>query len=139
MAIQKTFGIIKPDAVSNKVIGKILSIIEEKGLRIIGLKKVLLSENEAQMFYDVHKGKPFYEALIKFMISGPVIVMVLEGDDAIANWRSIMGATDPAKAADGTIRKLFGSNVQQNAVHGSDAPETAQQEIYFFFSAIDLV
>lgn len=139
MAMQKTFGIIKPDAVSKNVSGKIISIIEEKGLKIIGLRKVFLSENEAQMFYSVHKGKPFYDGLVKFMISGPVIVMVLEGDDAITNWRAIMGATDPAKADDGTIRKLFGSNVQQNAVHGSDALETAQQEINFFFSAIDLL
>ena len=139
MAVQKTFGIIKPDSVRKKVSGKIISMIEEKGLAIIGIKKISLSTEQAEMFYEVHKGKAFFEELVKFMVSGPVFVMALEGEEAIAGWRTIMGATDPAKATEGTIRKLFGSSVGENAVHGSDAPETAVQEINFFFSRIDLV
>jgi nucleoside-diphosphate kinase len=139
MAIQKTFGIIKPDAVRKNVCGKIISLIEAKGLAIRGIKKIALSSDIAKLFYAVHKEKPFFNDLSKFMCSGPILVMVLEGEDAIACWRSIMGATDPAKAAEGTIRKLYGSNVQENAVHGSDAPETAAQEINFFFSNLDLI
>lgn len=139
MAVQKTFGIIKPDSVRKKISGKIISMIEEKGLSIVGIKKILMSTEQAEMFYEVHKGKPFYDGLVKFMVSGPVFVMAMEGEDAIACWRTIMGATDPAKASEGTIRKLYGSNVGENAVHGSDAPETAVQEINFFFSRIDLV
>lgn len=139
MATQKTLGIIKPDAVRKNISGKIINMIEEKGLSIAGIKKVALTVAEAEMFYAVHRNKPFYKDLTAFMSSGPAIAMVLEGEDAIARWRTIMGATDPAKASDGTIRKTYGSNVQENAVHGSDAPETAVQEISFFFSSLDLI
>lgn len=139
MAIQKTLGIIKPDAVRKNVAGKIISIIEEKGLKIAGLKKVSLTERDAKKFYEVHKERPFYSELVDFMISGPVIVMVLEGDEAITKWRTIMGATNPEKADAGTIRKLFAANVQENAVHGSDAPETAAKEVAFFFAERELV
>lgn len=139
MAVQKTFGIIKPDSVKKKVSGKILSKIEENGLAVVAIKKLQLSKAQAEMFYEVHRGKPFYEGLVEFMISGPVFVMALEGENAIAQWRTIMGATDPAKAAEGTLRKLYGANVGENAVHGSDAPETAAQEISFFFSRTELV
>jgi nucleoside-diphosphate kinase len=139
MALQRTFGIIKPNAIKNKVSGKIISMIENSGLKIIGMKKVLLSTKDAELFYAVHKGKPFFDELVKFMISGPVVVMVLEGEDAIVSWRTLMGVTNPEKASEGTIRKLYGTNIQENAVHGSDAPETAVQEIGFFFSAIDLI
>jgi len=139
MAMQKTFGIIKPDSVRKKVSGKIISAIEEKGLTVVAIKKIHLSKAQAEAFYEVHRGKGFYDGLVEFMISGPVYVMALEGDNAILQWRTIMGATDPAKAAEGTLRKLYGANVGENAVHGSDAPETAAQEISFFFSKIDLV
>jgi nucleoside-diphosphate kinase len=139
MAIQKTFGIIKPDAVRKNVCGKIISMVEAKGLTVRGIKKLALNADIAEIFYAVHKEKPFFKPLVAFMCSGPVYVMVLEGEDAIISWRTIMGATDPAKAADGTIRKLYGANVQENAVHGSDAPETAAQEISFFFSGLDLI
>jgi len=139
MAIQKTFGIIKPDSVKKKVSGKIISMIEESGLSVVAIKKLQLSKFQAEMFYEIHRGKPFYEELVKFMISGPVFVMVLEGEEAISRWRTIMGATDPAKAAPNTIRKLYGSSVGENAAHGSDAPETAAQEVSFFFSRTDLI
>jgi nucleoside-diphosphate kinase len=139
MALQRTFGIIKPDAIKKKVSGKIISMIEDSELKIIGMKKVLLSTKDAELFYAVHKEKPFFSALVKFMISGPVVVMALEGEEAIVRWRTLMGVTNPEKASEGTIRKLYGSNIQENAVHGSDAPETAAQEIGFFFSTIDLI
>lgn len=139
MALQKTFGIIKPDAIKKKVCGNIISMIEESGLSIIGMKKVLLSTKDAELFYGVHRDKPFFGDLVKFMISGPVVVMVMEGEEAIVRWRTVMGVTNPEKASEGTIRKLYGTNIQENAVHGSDAPETAVQEIGFFFSAIDLI
>jgi nucleoside-diphosphate kinase len=139
MAIQRTFGIIKPDAVMKKVSGKIISKIEDSGLSVVAIKKMHLSKSQAQAFYAVHKEKKFYNELVDFMISGPVFVMVMEGDEAISTWRTIMGATDPSKAADGTLRKLFASSVQENAVHGSDAPETAAQEIKFFFADTDII
>jgi len=139
MAIQRTFGIIKPDAVRKKVSGKIISKIEDSGLSVVAVKKMHLSKAQAQAFYAVHKEKKFYNELVDFMISGPVFVMVMEGDEAISGWRTIMGATDPSKAADGTLRKLFASSVQENAVHGSDAPETAAQEIKFFFADTDII
>jgi nucleoside-diphosphate kinase len=139
MAIQRTFGIIKPDAVRKKVTGKIINKIEESGLSVVAIKKIHLSKTQAQAFYAVHKERSFYNDLVNFMISGPVFVMVMEGDEAISAWRTIMGATDPSKAADGTLRKLFASSVQENAVHGSDAPETAAQEIKFFFSDTDII
>jgi nucleoside-diphosphate kinase len=139
MALQRTFGIIKPDAVKKKVAGKIINKIEDSGLTVVAIKKMQLTREQAQAFYAVHKEKKFYNELVDFMISGPVFVMVLEGDEAISGWRFIMGATDPSKAADGTLRKMFASSVQENAVHGSDAPETAAQEIKFFFADTDII
>lgn len=128
-----TLSIIKPDAVENNYIGDIIARFEKNGLRIAGMKMVKLNEKEAGDFYAVHKGRPFYDDLVAFMTSGPVVVMVLEGDNAIKKNRELMGATDPEKAADGTIRKDFATSLSKNAVHGSDAPETAETEIMYFF------
>jgi len=139
MAIQRTFGIIKPDAVKKNVAGKIISKIEDSGLSVVAIKKMHLSKSQAQAFYAVHKEKGFYNELVDFMISGPVFVMVMEGEEAISSWRTIMGATNPSNAAEGTLRKLYASSVQENAVHGSDAPETAAQEIKFFFADTDII
>ena len=137
--MQRTFSIIKPDAVRKNAIGDILNRIEHAGLRIVALRKMDLSRADAEAIYSVHKGRPFFEDLVKFMTSGPVVVSVLEGKNAIAVYRELMGATDPAKAAEGTIRKDFAENVEVNAVHGSDAPETAATEIAFFFSSRELI
>jgi nucleoside-diphosphate kinase len=136
--MEQTFAIVKPDAVKRNFIGKILAEIEESGLRIRALKKLTLTRKQAEAFYDVHKERPFYGSLCDYMTSGPVVVMVLEGERAIERWRELMGATDPAKAAEGTIRKKFGQNIEQNATHGSDAKETAAREVSFFFSAMEL-
>ena len=135
MAIERTFSIIKPDAVAKNVIGEIVSRFEKNGLRIIASKMVHLSKEQAQGFYAVHKERPFYNDLVEFMTSGPVVVQVLEGENAISKNRELMGATNPAEAAPGTIRADFAKTVDENAVHGSDAPETAAQEIEFFFGA----
>lgn len=137
--MERTFAIIKPDAVARHLAGDILKRIEESGLRIVGLRLTQLSRVEAETFYAVHKERPFFKSLCDYMTSGPVIVAVLAGDGAIKRWRDLMGATDPAKAAAGTIRKDFGQNVEQNATHGSDAPETAAQEIAFFFRGLELL
>jgi nucleoside-diphosphate kinase len=137
--MERTLAIIKPDAVGRKLTGDILKRIEASGLRICGLKLKHLAPAEVQRFYDVHKERPFFASLCAYMTSGPIVIAVLEGDDAIKRWRDLMGATDPAKAAPGTIRKDFGLDVEKNASHGSDAPETAAREIAFFFSALDLV
>src|SRR6185295_6361666 len=131
-AQQQTLSIIKPDTVANNKIGAIIARFEQAGLRIVASKMTQLSEKEAQQFYAVHKERPFYGDLVKFMISGPVLVMVLEGDNAITKNRDIMGATDPKKAAPGTIRADFAKTIDENAVHGSDAVETAQNEINYF-------
>ncbi len=139
MSQQQTLAIIKPDAVRNKTAGKILSMIENSGLAITGAKMVRLTRELAGEFYAVHKGKPFYEELLDFMSSGHCIVLVLSGEEAIVKWRELMGATNPEKAAEGTIRKLYGTHVQWNACHGSDAPETARQEVSFFFSGAELL
>jgi len=133
MAIERTLSIIKPDAVAKNVIGKIVSRFEAAGLKISAAKLVHLSRAEAEQFYAVHKERPFFKDLVDFMISGPVFVQVLEGDNAIAKNRDLMGATDPKKAAAGTIRADFAESIDANAVHGSDAPETAAVEISFFF------
>jgi nucleoside-diphosphate kinase len=133
MAIERTFSIIKPDAVAKNVIGEIVSRFEKNGLRIVAMKMLHLSKAQAQGFYAVHKERPFYNDLVEFMTSGPVVVQVLEGEDAIRKNRELMGATNPAQAAPGTIRADFAKTVDENAVHGSDAPETAAQEIAFFF------
>jgi len=129
--MERTFAIIKPDAVRRGLSGDILKRIESSGLKTIALRKIQLSRVEAEKFYDVHKARPFFKGLCDYMTSGPVVIMGLEGEGAIAKWRALMGATDPKKADAGTIRKDFGLDVEQNAVHGSDAPETAAQEIGF--------
>ena len=137
--MERTFAIIKPDAVKRGLAGDIIKRIEASGLKIRGMRLMHLSRGQAERFYEVHKARPFYTTLCEYMSSGPVVVMMLEGDKAITRWRELMGATDPAKANPGTIRKEFGQNIEQNAVHGSDAPETAAQEVAFFFSALDTV
>jgi nucleoside-diphosphate kinase len=136
--MEKTFSIIKPDAVASGNAGKILALLEENGFRIAALRMVKLSQSQAEGFYAVHKARPFYPSLVKFMTEGPVIVMALERDDAVKKLREVMGATNPANAAEGTVRKLFAASVERNAIHGSDAPETAAQELPYFFSAIEL-
>ena len=138
MAIERTLSIIKPDAVAKNVIGKIVSRFEAAGLKIVAAKLVHLSRNEAEQFYSVHKERPFFKDLVEFMISGPVFVQVLEGEDAIAKNRDLMGATDPKKAAPGTIRADFADSIDANAVHGSDAPETAANEVAFFFPGMNV-
>jgi nucleoside-diphosphate kinase len=137
--MERTFAIIKPDAVGRGLAGDIIKRIEQAGLKIRGMRLLHLSLAEAERFYEVHKARPFYNDLCAYMTSGPVVVMVLEGGGAIVKWRELMGATDPKKAAAGTIRSDFGENIERNAVHGSDAPETAAQEVPFFFSSLDLV
>ncbi|MFL2814127.1 MAG: nucleoside-diphosphate kinase [Candidatus Puniceispirillales bacterium] len=139
MNIQQTLSIIKPDATKRNIIGKILSKLESSGLKIIAQKKIQLTEYQAKEFYKVHKEKPFYDDLVKFMISGPVVVQVLEGDDAVAKNRNVMGATNPADAKDGTIRKEFAESLEANSVHGSDSIENANIEISFFFSQIEII
>ena len=138
MAIERTFSIIKPNSVAKNQIGAILKLFEEGGLRVVAMRMAHLTENEARRFYAVHKERPFYNDLVKFMTEGPVVLQVLEGENAIARNREIMGATNPAEAAEGTIRKLFAENIERNSVHGSDSPETAAQEIAFFFPASEL-
>src|SRR4029453_16886316 len=139
MAIERTFSILKPDATKRNLTGAINAVIEKAGLRIVGQKRVRISREQAEKFYSVHHERPFFLELVDFMISGPVVVQVLEGDNAIAKYREVMGATDPAKAADGTIRKIHAKSITENSVHGSDAPETAQQEIAQFFSGNEIV
>ncbi len=134
MAIERTFSIIKPDAVAKNVIGEIVSRFENNGLRIVASKMVHLTKEQAGEFYAVHRERPFYPDLVEYMTSGPVVVQVLEGENAIMKNREIMGATNPAEAAPGTLRADFAASIEENAVHGSDAPETAAQEIEFFFS-----
>jgi nucleoside-diphosphate kinase len=137
--MERTFAIIKPDAVASGHVGGILSKVAENGFTICGLKMLRLSQAQAEAFYAVHKERPFYRSLVNFMTEGPVVVMVLERDDAIAKWRDLMGATNPANAAEGTVRKQFAESIERNAVHGSDAPETAAVEIPFFFTASELL
>lgn len=134
MAFERTLSIIKPDAVAKNLIGVIDTRLENTGLRIVGAKMLHLAKQQAEGFYAVHKERPFFNDLVKFMTSGAILVQVLEGEDAIAKNRDVMGATDPSQAAPGTIRAEFAENVERNAVHGSDAPETAKTEIAFFFS-----
>lgn len=138
MAIERTLSIIKPDAVAKNVIGKIYSRFETNGLKVIAAKMVWLSAQEAGEFYAVHKERPFYADLVKFMTSGPVMIQALEGEDAIAKNRDLMGATDPKKAAPGTIRADFAESIDANAVHGSDGPDTAKVEIGFFFPTMNV-
>ncbi|MHB1300635.1 MAG: nucleoside-diphosphate kinase [Burkholderiales bacterium] len=136
MAVERTLSIIKPDAVAKNVIGKIVSRFEDNGLKIVAARMQLLSQREAEGFYAVHRERPFFNDLVKFMISGPVMIMVLEGENAIMTNRNLMGATDPKKAEKGTIRADFADSIDANAVHGSDAPETASLEIAYFFPAL---
>jgi nucleoside-diphosphate kinase len=138
MAVERTLSIVKPDAVAKGAVGAILATFEKAGLRPIALKMIQLTEQQAKGFYAVHKARPFYGDLVKFMTSGPVVVSVLEGENAIARNRELMGATDPAKAAPGTIRAQWASDIERNAVHGSDAPETARIEIAYFFDATEI-
>lgn len=139
MATERTFSIVKPDAVAKHGIGKVLARIEEGGLKIVAGRYLQMSTEQARAFYAVHKERPFYDDLVSFMTSGPVFVSVLEADDAIARYREVLGATNPAEAADGTVRALYGTNIEKNAAHGSDAPETAKTEIAFFFNDTEIV
>jgi len=137
--MERTLAIVKPDAVRRGLTGDILKRIEASELKIVGLRKIQLSRADAERFYDVHRSKPFFNGLCEYMTSGPVVVAVLQGEGAITKWRQLMGATDPKKADPGTIRKDFGLDVEQNSTHGSDAPETAAQEISFFFPTRELL
>jgi nucleoside-diphosphate kinase len=137
--MERTFAIIKPDAVATGQAGEILAAIEKAGFRVTGMKMKRLSRIEAEGFYAVHKERPFFQSLVKFMMEGPVVVMVLEAPGAIAKWRELMGATNPANAAEGTLRKRFAQSIERNCVHGSDAQETAAVEIPFFFSTAELL
>jgi nucleoside-diphosphate kinase len=139
MAIERTFSIIKPDATARNLTGAINAMIEKAGLRIVAQKRVMISRPQAETFYAVHRERPFFGELVEFMISGPVVVQVLEGENAIARYRDLMGATDPAKAAPGTIRKTFANSIGENSVHGSDAADTAQREITQFFAGNEIV
>ena len=139
MSQQRTLAIIKPDAVKRRLAGKILQRIEDAGFSVRAMRRFHLSKQQAEGFYHVHRSRPFFASLTEFMSSGPCIVVVLEADDAIKKWRTLMGATDPAKADAGTLRKEFAESIERNATHGSDAPETAAYEIGYFFPGIDLI
>ncbi len=139
MELQRTFSIIKPDAVAGGKTGKILALLEEQGFRIKGMKMVHLTQKQAEGFYAVHKERGFFSSLVTFMSEGPVVVLCLEREDAVKKLREVMGATNPANAAEGTVRKLFAESIERNAMHGSDAPETAAEEIPYFFSKSELV
>jgi nucleoside-diphosphate kinase len=139
MAIERTFSIIKPDATARNLTGAINALIEQSGLRIVAQRRLRITREQAETFYSVHRARPFFGELVDFMISGPVVVQVLEGENAIAKYRDIMGATDPAKAAAGTIRKLHAKSIGENSVHGSDAADTAAHEIAQFFAGNDIV
>jgi nucleoside-diphosphate kinase len=137
--LQRTLAMIKPDAVERRLAGRIIQRIEDEGFQIRAMRRVHLTKREAEGFYDVHRARPFFASLTGFMSSGPAIVLVLEAEDAIRKWRTLMGATDPAKADAGTLRKEFAESIEQNATHGSDAPETAVHEIGYFFAGVELV
>ena len=137
--MERTLSIIKPDAVARNLSGAILKMIQDAGLKVVAMKMIQLSAAEAEGFYAVHKDRPFFRSLVDFMISGPVVVSILEGDDAIAKYRKLMGATNPANAEEGTIRKTHAIDIEKNSVHGSDAPETAAFETSYFFSKLEMV
>ncbi len=139
MATERTLSIIKPDATERNITGCIVKKFEEAGLRVVAQKRIRLSQEQAEQFYAVHKERPFYNDLVAFMTSAPVVVQVLEGESAVTKNREVMGATNPAEAAEGTIRKLYAENIERNSVHGSDAPETAAEEIKFFFQDDEIV
>jgi nucleoside-diphosphate kinase len=137
-AMQRTLSIVKPDGVQKHLIGEVIKRFEDHGLKVIGLKMISMDKKEAEGFYAVHRGKPFFESLTTFMSSGPSVVMVLEGQEAISKIRELMGATDPKQAKEGTLRNQFATNIEKNVVHGSDAPETAAFEINYFFNALEM-
>ena len=137
--MDRTLSIIKPDAVARNLSGAILKMIQDAGLKVVAMKMIQLSAAEAEGFYAVHKDRPFFRSLVDFMISGPVVVSILEGDDAIAKYRKLMGATNPANAEEGTIRKCYALDIEKNSVHGSDAPETAAFETAYYFSTLEMV
>lgn len=139
MSVERTFSIIKPDAVAAGQAGEILAMIEKAGFKVLAMRMTRLTETQARGFYAVHKERPFFTGLVKFMTEGPIVVMALERADAVKGLREVMGATNPANAAEGTIRKRFATNIERNCIHGSDAPETAAQELAFFFSTADLL
>ncbi len=139
MAVERTLSIIKPDATRRNLTGQIIARLEIAGLRVVAQRRIRITRAQAEAFYGVHEARPFFRSLVEFMTSGPVVVQVLEGENAVARNREVMGATDPAKAAPGTIRKDFAESIEANSVHGSDAPETAVKEIAFFFSDLDIV
>ena len=139
MTLQRTFSMIKPDATSKNVTGSINAMIENAGLRIVAQKRIRMTPEQASLFYEEHKGKPFYDGLVRMMSSGPIVVQILEGENAIAHYRALMGATDPAKAEKGTIRATFGGELPHNAVHGSDSPQSAAREMSFYFSQTEIV
>ncbi len=138
MSVERTFSIIKPDAVARNHAGDILAMIQGAGFKVLGLRMTRLTADQAKAFYAVHSARPFYEGLVKFMTEGPIVVMALEREDAIKKLREVMGATNPANAAEGTVRKRFATDIERNCIHGSDAPETAEAELRFFFSTADL-
>ncbi|NPA58275.1 MAG: nucleoside-diphosphate kinase [Aquificae bacterium] len=139
MAVERTLMLVKPDAVKKGVEGKIIAHVQEKGFKLVALKKLKLTKEQAGQFYHVHRERPFYDELCEFMSSGPIVAMVWEGENAIERIRQIMGATNPEEAEEGTLRKLYGTNIGENAVHGSDSPQSAQFEIPFFFSGLEIV
>ena len=139
MSVERTFSMIKPDAVAAGQAGEILAMIQQAGFRVLNLRMIRITESQAQGFYAVHRERPFFSGLVKFMTEGPVIIMALEREDAIKKLREVMGATNPTNAAEGTIRKRFAANIERNCVHGSYAPETAETELRFFFSTADLL
>jgi len=139
MSVERTFSIIKPDAVAAGNTGAILAQLQQSGFKILGMRMTRLSEPQAQAFYAVHSARPFFNGLVKFMTEGPIVVLALEREDAVKQLREVMGATNPANAADGTVRKRFATDIERNAIHGSDAPETAEAELRFFFPTADLL
>ncbi|HEX3905491.1 MAG TPA: nucleoside-diphosphate kinase [Polyangia bacterium] len=138
MSIERTFGIVKPDAVAKNAVGGVIDMVEKAGLKIVGLRLVHLSDAQARAFYAVHKERPFFGDLVRFMTSGPAVVMAIEGESAVARYREAMGPTDSKKAPAGTIRQKYGTDIEKNAVHGSDGPDTARGELAFFFAGLDL-
>jgi nucleoside-diphosphate kinase len=138
MTIERTFGIVKPDAVAKNAVGGVVDLVEKTGLKIVGLRLMRLSEPQARAFYAVHKERPFFADLVRFMTSGPCVVMAIEGENAVARYREVMGPTDSKKAPAGTIRGAYGTDIEKNAVHGSDGPDTAKAELAFFFAGLEL-
>ena len=139
MSLERTYAMIKPDAVAAGNSGKIIDLIEKHGFRIVAMKKLKMTKEQGEAFYAVHKERPFFNGLVTFMTEGPIVALVMEREDAVKQWRDLMGATNPANAAEGTIRKLYATSIERNAAHGSDAPETAADETRFFFSSSELL